>query len=169
MYLKYRKKKKIHEILTTSLKIWTLRLTKISYTNPPPTSMTTLISKTISPFCHKWQKIRVSSRHPISTGRVSIFILIINIVVKVIIVLGCLGRRRGRFHKATKASLSFGNTADTGVHLIQLSSECIKASIHTLKLCNDRIKSHTSRRRRGSGGGWSWRSGRSCRPGPPRT
>ena len=31
----------------------TLPLTKISYTNPPPTSMITFISKTTSHFCHK--------------------------------------------------------------------------------------------------------------------
>ena len=46
MCLEYREKKKIHKILTTSLKIWTLPLTKIFYINPPPMSMTTLISKT---------------------------------------------------------------------------------------------------------------------------
>ena len=32
---------------------YTLPLTKISYTNPPSTSMTTLISKTTPPFCHE--------------------------------------------------------------------------------------------------------------------
>ena len=31
----------------------TLPLTKISYTNPPPMCMPTLISKTTSPFCHE--------------------------------------------------------------------------------------------------------------------
>ena len=52
-------------------------------------------------------------------------------------------------------SLPSGNTANTSVHLIQLSSECIKASIHALKLRHDRIKSHTSRKRKGSEGEWS--------------
>ena len=125
--------------------------------------MTTLISKITSLFCHEWQRVRVSSRHLISAGRASISILII------IIILGCLGRRRGRLHKATKASLPSGNTTDMGVHLIHLSSECIKASIHALKLCHDHIKGYTSRKRRGSRDGWSWRSGRSCRLKPPRT
>ena len=149
---------------------YTLPLTKLSYTNPPPTRMTTFISKTTSPFCHKWQRVRVSFKHLVSVGKASISILIIIvIVVGVIIVLGCLGRRRGRLHKATKVSLPFSNTANMGVHLIHLSSECIKASIHALKLRHDRIKSHTSRRRRGSRGGWSWKSGRSCWPGPPWT
>ena len=125
--------------------------------------MTTLISKTTPPFYHEWQRLRVSSRHLVSTRRASISIFII-----IIIILGCLERRSGRLHKATKASLPFGNMADMGVHLIHLNSECIKASIHALKLRHDRIKGHTSRKRRGSGGGWSWMSGRSCRPGLPR-
>ena len=134
--------------------------------------MTTLITKTTSSFCHKWQRVRVSSRHLVSARRVSISILIIIIVVGVIIVLECLRcyeRRRGRLDKATKVSLPSSNTADTGVHLTHLSSECIKVSIHALKLRYDRIKSHTSRRRKGSGGGWSRSSGRSCQPEPPRT
>ena len=141
----------------------TLPLTKISYTNPPPTSMTTFISKTTSHFCHQWQRVRVSSRHFISTGRDSISILIIIIVVGVIIILGCLGRRGGRLYKATKVSLPSSNTTNMGVHLIHLSRECIKASIHALKLRHDRIKGHNSHKRRRSRGGWSfW-------PGSPRT
>ena len=154
MYLKYE----------LSLKIWTLSLTKISYTNPLLISMTTFISKTTPSFCHEWQMVSISSRHLVIAGWASISILIIIIVVGVIvIILGCLGRRRGRLYKATKASLLFGNTTDTGVHLIQLNRECIKASIHALKLRHDRIKSHTTRWGRRSRGGWSWRSGRSCR------
>ena len=101
---------------------YTLPLTKISYTNPPPMSMTTLISKTTSHFCHEWQRVRVSSRHLVSTGRASISILII-IFVGVIIILGCLGRKRGRLHKATKASLLSSNMAIIGVDLIHLSSK----------------------------------------------
>ena len=137
-------------------------------------SITSLISKATSPFCYEWQRVRVSSRHLVSIGRASISILIIIIVVEVIIVLRCLvvlrylGRRRGRLHKDTRASLLSGNTADMGVHLIHLSSECIKASIHALKLCHDHIKGYTSHKRRGSRGGWSWRSGRSYRLEPPR-
>ena len=165
-----RKEKKMH----TSphyipKKKWTLPLTKISSTNPPPISVTTLISKTTPSFCHKWQRVKVSSRHLVDTGRASISILIIIVVIGVIIVLGCLvvlgclRRRRGRLHKDTKANLPSGNTAGMGVHLTQLITDIVKASIHALKLHHNRIKSHTTRRRKGSGGGWSWRSGRSCR------
>ena len=85
-------------------------------------------------------------------------ILTIIIVVGVVIVLGCLGclgRRRGRLHKTIKASLLSSNTVDTSVHLIELNRECIKASIHALKLRHDSVQSHTSHSSRGSGGGWS--------------
>ena len=134
MYLKYREKKKIHKILTTSLKIWTLPLTKISYTNPFPMSMATLIFKTTSSFCHEWQMVSISSRHPVIAGWASISIIIIIIVIEVIvIILGCLERKRGRLHEATKVSLPSSNMVDTGVHLIQLITESIKASIHALK------------------------------------
>ena len=96
MYLKYREKKKIHKILTTSLKIWTLPLTNISYTNHFPMSMATLIFKTTSSFCHEWQMVSISSRHPVIAGWASISIIIIIIVIEVIvIILGCLGRRKG--------------------------------------------------------------------------
>ena len=54
-----------------------------------------------------------------------------------------------------------------GVHLIDLSGEWIKASIHALKLCHDRLEGHnTHSRRRMSGCGWSGRSQRSRRPNP---
>ena len=142
---------------------YTLPLTKISYTNPPPMSITTLISKTTSPFCHEWQRVRVSSKHLVSTERASISIHII------IIVLGCLKKRRGRLHKATKASLLSSNTANMGVHLTQLITESVEVSIHALKLRHDCIESHTIHRGRESGGGWSWKSGTSCRPRPPWT
>ena len=127
--------------------------------------MTTLISKLLPPFCHEWQRVRVSSRHLVNTRRASISILIIIIVLEC---LGWLGRRRGRLYKATKASLPSSNTIYMGVHLIQFSKECIKKSIHVLKLCHDRIKSNTSRKSRGSEGGWSWSSGRSYWSGSPR-
>ena len=166
MYLEYREKKKIHKILTTSLKIWTLPQTKISYTNPPSMSMTTLISKTTHPFSQEWQRVSILSRHLIIARWASISILII-IVGVIVIVLGCLGRRRKRLHEATKVSLPSRNRADMGVHLIQLITKSIKvsikASIHALKLHHDRMKSHTTSRGRRSRGGWSWRSERSCR------
>ena len=170
MYLEYREKKKIHKILTTSPKIWTLPLTKISYTNPPPMSMTTLISKTTHPFSQEWQRVSILSRHLIIARWASISILII-IVGVIVIVLGCLERRRRRLHEATKVSLSSRNRADMGVHLIQLITKSIKASIHALKLPHDRIKSYTTHRRKGSEGGWSWRSGRNYHLclGPPRS
>ena len=47
-----------------------------------------------------------------------------------------------------------------GVHLIQLSSESVKASIHALKLRHDCLKSHTTHQRRKSRGG---RNGRGWR------
>ena len=43
--------------------------------------MTTLISKTTSPFCHEWQRLRVSSRHLICTGWASISIILSSKVV----------------------------------------------------------------------------------------
>ena len=104
--------------------------------------MTTLITKTILPFCHERQRVRVSSRHLIRAGRANISILTIIIVIGVIIVLGCLGclrGKRGSLHKTTKASLPSSSMADTGVHLIQLSRECIKVSIHVLKLRHDSV------------------------------
>ena len=134
--------------------------------------MTTLITKTTPPFCHEWQKVKVSSRHLVRVGRASISILTIIIVVRAVIVVGCLGcleRRRGRLHKTTKASLPSSNTADTSVHLIQLNRKCIKASMHTLKLRHDSVQSHTSSWSRGSGGGWRWRSGRSFCIGSPQS
>ena len=121
--------------------------------------MTTLISKTTSHFCHEWQKARVLSRHLVSIERASISILIIIIILGCPVVLRCLKMRRKRLHKATKASLPSSNMADMGVQLIQLNNKCIKASNQVLKLRHDCIKSHTSHKRRGSEGGWSWRMG----------
>ena len=47
------RKEKIHKILTTSLKISTLPLTKMSYTNSPPKCDYYYIPKTTPPFCHQ--------------------------------------------------------------------------------------------------------------------
>ena len=59
------------------------------------------------------------------------------------------------------------NMTDTGVHLIHLSNECIKASIHALKLHHDHLEGHTTRESRRKGGGrWSERGWRSCHLGP---
>ena len=39
---------------------------------------------------------------------------------------------------------------NTGVHLTQLITESVEASIHMLKLCHDVLESHTAHRRRGA-------------------
>ena len=62
--------------------------------------------------------------------------------------------------------MSSCNTTDTGVHLTQLITECVKVSIHALKLCHDHLKSHTTHRRRRSKYGWSGRCRRRDRLGP---
>ena len=49
-----------------------------------------------------------------------------------------------------------------GVHLTQLISKSVKASIHVHKLCHHGLKCHSTHWRRRSGGGWSSRSWRSC-------
>ena len=167
MYLNKRekkKKKRYIKVLTTSFKIWTLPLTKIFYTNPPPMSMTTLISKLLPPFVMSDKGVSISSRHLVIAGWASIIVLITIIirVTIVILVLRSLWGRRRRLDKTTKASLLSSNTVDTGVHLTQLITECVKASIHAQKLCHDSIYSHMTRKRKENGGGWSWRNGRSC-------
>ena len=96
----------------------------------------------------------------IITGRASILILIIIITINSILILRSLWRRRWRSNKATKAILSLCNTTNTCVYLIQLNSESIKMSIYALKLHHDYLKSHTTHRRRRSGGG---RNGRGWR------
>ena len=83
------------------------------------------------------------------TGRASVLILILIIITKTIInifALRSLWRRRGRWrrNKATHMRLSLCDTTNMGVHLIKLSSECIKASIHMLKLHHDSLKRHTT-------------------------
>ena len=120
--------------------------------------MTTLIPKTTPYFCHEGQRASNSSSHLVVTGRASILILIIIIIV---IVLRCLWRRRGRLREATKASLSSCNTTNTGAHLTQPITECVKASIHALKLRHDRLEGYTTRKRGRSGCGWSRRCRRS--------
>ena len=135
-------------------------------------SMTTLISKLLPFFVTSDKEVSTSSRHLIITGRASTIVLI-TIIVRVtivVLIIKNLCKKRGRLDEATKASLPSSNTADTGVHLTQLITESVKVSIHMLKLHHDRIKSHTTRKRRGSGGGWSSRSRRSRRLGlrPPR-
>ena len=108
--------------------------------------ITTLIPKLLHFFYHEWQRVSKSSNHLIVTGWASILILIlILIIIIIIVILRCLWRRRGRLYEATKASLPSSNTTDTGVHLTQLITECVKASIHALQLRHDRLESHTTR------------------------
>ena len=127
--------------------------------------MITLIPKTTPIFGHKWQRASNSSNHLVVTGRAIILILIIIGVTIIVLILRCLWKRKGRCHKATKASLPSCNMTDTGVHLTQLITECVKASIHALKLRHDHLEGHTTRRRRRSRCRWSGRYWRSHRLG----
>ena len=126
--------------------------------------MTTLIPKITPLFCHEWQRASNSRSNLVVTGRASILILILIIIVGVtiiVIVLKCLRRKRGRHYKATKASLPLSNTAVIGVHLTQFITECVKASIHALKLRYDHLEGHNTHRWKRSGCRWNERSRRS--------
>ena len=135
--------------------------------------MIALISKTTPPFCHEWQRVRMSSRHLIGRASISIIIIrsIIVITIIIILILNIRSRwrrwRRSLRSKATYDHLLSCNTTDTNVHLIQLCRECIKVSIHALQLRHDVPEWHIARRRGGSGCGWSrtrWSQmrGKSC-------
>ena len=108
-----------------------------------------LSSQNYSPFLSQMPKCKSLRSHHL------IIIIIISILVLRIL---WRKRRRWRRGEATHASLSSCDTTNTGVHLKQLNSECIKVSIHVLKLCHDDLKHHTTTRRRGSKGGWNGRS-----------
>ena len=60
---------------------------KISNTNPPPMSMTTLISKLLPLFVTSDKGVSTSSRHLIITGRASTIVLITTIIKVTIVVL----------------------------------------------------------------------------------
>ena len=99
--------------------------------------------------------------HLIITRRASILILI-SIVITIIAILICrsLRRRRRKRGETTEASLSSCNTK--GVHLTQLITKSVKASIHALKLRHDGLEGHTTTQRRKSKGGRNsggWRIG----------
>ena len=129
-----RKEKRYIQVLTTSLNINT---PPISYTNPPPMSMTTLISKLIPLFVTSDKGVSTSSRHLIITRRAIIIILsIISTAIR------CLGR--GSHCVTTHHSLSSHDTTDTGIHLTQLIAESVKASIHVHKLCHNGLKCHST-------------------------
>ena len=161
-------------VLTTSLKISTFPLTKWSYTNYPLKNDYSHIQN-YSPFLSRVTKrVRVPSRHLIYIERASISIIIIILGISSIIIIIILNLRshQRRWRRSLRSEaihdcLPWCYTADTNVHLIQLSRECMKASLYALKLCHDVFKSHIARRRGGSRCGWSrsrWRrmGRRSC-------
>ena len=152
----------VQKILTTSL-INTPPITKISYANPPLMCDYSHI-KTTPPFCHKWQRVSISSRHLIITRWASTIVLISTITARAIITLslGSQWRWRRSNSETTHDSLLSCDTTNMGVHLTQLIIENVKASIHAHKLCHDGLKCHSICRRWRSGGGWSGRSWRSC-------
>ena len=90
--------------------------------------MTTLITKTTPLFCHEWQRVRVSSRHLVSTRRVSISIILIIESNSIIIILSiaraitliCIGHMKGSHDVTAHLSLASCNMAYRGVHLTQL-------------------------------------------------
>ena len=151
----------VQKILTTSL-INTPPITKISYANPPLMYDYSHI-KTTPPFCHKWQRVSISSRHLIITRWASTIVLISTITARAIITLslGSQWRWRRSNSETTHDSLLSCDTTNMGVHLTQLITKSVKASIHTHKLCHDGLKSHSTCRRQRSGGGRSGRSWRS--------
>ena len=101
--------------------------------------------------------------HLLVTRRASTIILISIITTKAIItlILWSLWRWRRRCSETAHDSLLSCDTTNTSVHLTQLITENVKASIHTHKVYHDGLESHSTRRRRRSGGGWSRRSRRS--------
>ena len=116
---------------------------KMIYTNSPP-KMDYSHTKITPPFCHEWQRVRVSSRHLIGKASISISIIWSIIVITIIIILILRSRSHGRRwwrssfrSKTTNGRLSSCNTTDKNVHLIQLRRECIEASIHALQLHHD--------------------------------
>ena len=128
--------------------------------------MTTLIPKTTHSFCRKWHRASHLSSHLLVTRRASILILILNITIGVtiiVLVLKCLWRRKGRLHEVTKANLSSFNTVNTSVHLTQLITKSVKASIHVLKLRHNRLEGYTTCKRRRCEGRRSERGWRSRR------
>ena len=126
--------------------------------------MTTLKSKTTSPFCHECQRIShweaVISSSPKELASSSLLVSPPSESPS-----SCHPQKPLEKEKETQWNHQDEHVVVqydyTGVQLIQLSIECIKASIHALKLCYDRLNGHTTRRSRRSGCGWSGRSQRS--------
>ena len=98
-------------------------------------------------------------RHLIITRRASILIII---TIITILICQSLRRRTRTSGETTKVSLSSCYTTDTGVHLTQLISESVKASIHALNLLHDSLQGHFTSWERRRRGGWN---SRSCRIG----
>ena len=118
-----------------------------------PLNIRLLSSQNYFPFLSQMTKSKsLRGRYLIITGRASILILIVITIIIIILIYRNLWRRRWRSNETTKTSLSSCNQTDTGVHLTQLIRESVKASIHALKLCHDRLKHHTTTRRRRSEG-----------------
>ena len=109
------------------------------------------------------------SSHLLVTGRASTIILISIIIITGAIIIALIlwswWRWRWRHGETIHDNLLLCDTTNTGVHLTQLITESVKASIHVLKLSHDGLKSHTTRGRKRSGGGWSGRGWRSRRLG----
>ena len=140
---KIERKEKIQKILTTSL-IYTPFITKISYTNPPPMSMTTLISKLLSFFVTS-DKSQVHQ-------------------VDILLSLGELAPSSSSASSlsmpSSLSSLDVGGDGEEAtVKPPMIACRRVirppKASIHVHKLCHDGLKCHSTCRRRRSGGGWS--------------
>ena len=79
--------------------LYTLPLTKMSYTNSLPKYKTTLKKIiTTPPFCHEWQKESNSGSHLIIARRASILVLSIIITTEAIITLILWSRLRWSIH-----------------------------------------------------------------------
>ena len=134
----------------------------MSYANSPSKYKTTLIIQNYSHFLSRMTKGKSSrGHHLIITKRASILILI-SIVITIIAILirRSLWRKKRRKGETTEASLLSCNTK--GVHLTQLITETIKASIHALKLRHNGLEGHTTNQRRRNKGGRNsrgWRIG----------
>ena len=135
---------------------------KISYTNPPPMSMITLISKLLPLFVtsNKWQLHQVDIS--LSLGELAPSSSSTSLLPE----------------PSSLSSLDAGGDGEKAIvkppmiacrcaiqptrvftwHNLSLS---VKASIRAHKLCHDGLKCHSTRKRRRSRGGWSGRSWRS--------
>ena len=113
----------------------------IPKTNSPPKSDYFHIQNYF-PFLSWVTKGRVSSRHLIDRGSISIIIWSVIVITIIIIIILSIRIRsnwmrwwRSRLRcKAAHSRLPLCNTIDMNVHLIQLRWECIQASIHALQL-----------------------------------